>query len=136
MSSQNISNEIREKREALGITTKEFADALGLNKNGEKLLREWEKGTAVPAEDIYQKITSFASSKPFCKPVNEADFRFIDLVAGIGGIRIPFQELGAVFPVRQPVLRLLPCQRYPQDASVLRRFYPRIRERERWCWRI
>ena len=94
MPSQNISNEIREKREALGITTKEFADALGLNKNGEKLLREWEKGTAVPAEDIYQKITSFASSKPFCKPVYEADFRFIDLFAGIGGIRIPFQELG------------------------------------------
>ena len=57
MPSPNISNEIREKREALGITTKEFADALGLNKNGEKLLREWEKGTAVPAEDIYQKIT-------------------------------------------------------------------------------
>lgn len=94
MPSPNISNEIREKREALGITTKEFADALGLNKNGEKLLREWEKGTTVPTDNIYQKITSFASSKPFCKPVHEADFRFIDLFAGIGGIRIPFQELG------------------------------------------
>lgn len=94
MPSPNVSNQIREKREALGITTKEFADALGLNKNGEKLLREWEKGAAVPSEDIYQKITSFASSKPFYKPVHEADFRFIDLFAGIGGIRIPFQELG------------------------------------------
>ena len=94
MPPKNICNEIREKREALGITAKEFADALGLNKNGEKLLREWEKGTAVPPEDVYQKITSFASSRPFCKPVYEADFRFIDLFAGIGGIRIPFQELG------------------------------------------
>lgn len=94
MPSRNISNEIREKREALGITTKEFADALGLNKNGEKLLREWEKGTVVPSENIYQKITSFASSRPFCKTVHDADFRFIDLFAGIGGIRIPFQELG------------------------------------------
>ena len=90
----NIANEIREKRDALGITAKEFADALGLSKNGEKLLREWEKGTATPTEEMYQKIISFASDRPFHKTSEEGTFRFIDLFAGIGGIRIPFQELG------------------------------------------
>lgn len=90
----NADDEIRERREALGITVKEFADALGLGKNGEKLLREWEKGTSVPPENIYQKILSFASDRPFYKTTHSATFRFIDLFAGIGGIRIPFQELG------------------------------------------
>ncbi len=90
----NINDEIREKRENLGITVKEFADALGLGKNGERLLRSWEKGVAVPPDDIYQKIISFASNRPFCQSQGNGKFRFIDLFAGIGGIRIPFQELG------------------------------------------
>jgi DNA (cytosine-5)-methyltransferase 1 len=90
----NISNEIQKKREALGITTKEFADALGLSKNGEKLLREWEKGTVAPPEQMYKKIITFATDRPFHKTTEEGLFRFIDLFAGIGGIRIPFQELG------------------------------------------
>lgn len=94
MSVIKIDDEIRERREALGITVKEFADALGLGKNGEKLLREWENGTSVPPEDVYQKILSFASDRPFYKTTHEGAFRFIDLFAGIGGIRIPFQELG------------------------------------------
>lgn len=90
----NINHEIREKREKLGITVKEFADALDLEKNGEKLLRAWERGSETPPDDIYQKIMSFASNRPFCKKPEDAKFRFIDLFAGIGGIRIPFQELG------------------------------------------
>lgn len=90
----DINDEIREKREDLGITVKEFADALGLGKNGEKLLRAWEKGGAVPPDDVYQKIISFASNRPYCQSVEDGTFRFIDLFAGIGGIRIPFQELG------------------------------------------
>lgn len=90
----DINDEIREKREDLGITVKEFADALGLGKNGEKLLRAWEKGVAVPPDDVYQRIISFASNRPYCQSIEDSTFRFIDLFAGIGGIRIPFQELG------------------------------------------
>lgn len=89
-----INDEIREKRENLGITVKEFADALGLGKNGEKQLRAWEKGVAVPPDDVYQRIITFAANRPYCQPIEDGTFRFIDLFAGIGGIRIPFQELG------------------------------------------
>lgn len=94
MSLINISNEIRERRESLGITVKEFADALSLGKHGEKLLREWENGIVAPPEEIYQKIRNFASDRPLFNVSHEGTFRFIDLFAGIGGIRIPFQELG------------------------------------------
>lgn len=94
MSVKILGDEIRERREALGITVKEFADALGLSKNGEKLLREWENGSSVPSEDIYQKILSFAVDRPYYQTSHDGAFRFIDLFAGIGGIRIPFQELG------------------------------------------
>lgn len=94
MSAVIIADEIQKRRETLGITVKEFADALGLGKSGEKLLREWENGVSVPPEKTYQKILSFASDRPYFNTSHDGEFRFIDLFAGIGGIRIPFQELG------------------------------------------
>lgn len=94
MSLENIGEEICKKREALGITVKEFADALGLGKNGEKQLRDWECGISMPSEDVYSSILSFASDRPYYRTSHDGAFRFIDLFAGIGGIRIPFQELG------------------------------------------
>lgn len=93
---KNISEVIREKREGLGISTKEFSDALGLGKGGEKLLRLWEEGTAVPSEQECRKIIDFAKERPYAANCNSGKFSFIDLFAGIGGIRIPFQELGGV----------------------------------------
>ena len=96
MPPKSVSKVIREKRETLGITTKEFSDALCLGKGGDKLLRDWEAGISSPSEEIYQKIQSFASERPLFKTIDKCKFRFIDLFAGIGGIRIPFQELGGV----------------------------------------
>lgn len=93
---KNISEVIREKREGLGISTKEFSDALGLGKGGEKLLRLWEEGTAVSSEQECRKIIDFAKERPYAANCNSGKFSFIDLFAGIGGIRIPFQELGGV----------------------------------------
>ena len=93
MQPANIGNEIKKRREALGITTKEFSDALALGKNGEKLLRDWETGVSIPPEEIYGRIITFASDRPFYNESTDGSFTFIDLFAGIGGIRIPFQEL-------------------------------------------
>lgn len=83
---------IKEKRIKLGLTPKEFADALKMGLNGEKTLRKLENGDEIPSDELVNKILSFALDIPF-KSVRH-EFKFIDLFAGIGGIRLPFQELG------------------------------------------
>lgn len=90
----NIATDIKTKRRNLGLTQKEFADALGMGKNGERTLRRWENGETTPSALEYDRIMSFADETPFPNiPEDECSFRFIDLFAGIGGIRLPFQEL-------------------------------------------
>lgn len=82
-------------REKLGITRKEFSDALYFSKEQEKLLREWETGKLDVPEDVYEKIMSFPTEAPFKnKPLDECRFKQIDLFAGIGGIRQAFQRQG------------------------------------------
>ena len=82
-------------REKLGITRKEFSDALYFSKEQEKLLKEWETGKVDIPEDIYNKIMSFPTEVPFKnKPLEECRFKQIDLFAGIGGIRLAFQRHG------------------------------------------
>ncbi len=82
-------------REKLGITRKEFSDALYFSKEQEKLLREWETGKIDVPEDVYEKIMSFPTEAPFKnKPIEECRFKQIDLFAGIGGIRQAFQRQG------------------------------------------
>ena len=89
----DISENIKNKRIQLGLTQKDFADALGMGKNGDRTLRRWENGESTPSALEYKTIMQFAESVPFEKS-KKPKFRFIDLFAGIGGIRIPFQELG------------------------------------------
>lgn len=89
----DICENIKCKRQALGLTQKDFADALGMGKNGDRTLRRWENGESMPSTLEYKTVMQFAENIPFEK-VKKPRFRFIDLFAGIGGIRIPFQELG------------------------------------------
>ena len=90
----DISKQIKDKRQALGLTQKEFADALGMGKNGDRTIRRWENGETSPSSLELNAVLAFAENIPFpAVPAEKSDFRFIDLFAGIGGIRIPFQEL-------------------------------------------
>lgn len=89
----NCAFEIREKRLELGLTQKDFADALGLGKFGDRTLRRWENGETKPSVLEYNAVLSFATKTPYIVKNDICDFTFIDLFAGIGGIRIPFQEL-------------------------------------------
>lgn len=84
---------IKNKRELLGLTQKEFADALGMPKFGDKTLRRWEKGETSPSNLELNTILNFPENPPFINPDNPK-FKMIDLFAGIGGIRIAFQKLG------------------------------------------
>ena len=91
---KNMSSDIKNKRLELGLTIKELADAVGLSKDGDKLLRDWAKGNSTPTPEQYDAIMQFATKRPYTVETKKAKFNYIDLFAGIGGIRIPFQELG------------------------------------------
>lgn len=90
----SFAEDIKKKRSSLGLSQKDFADALGLGKFGDRTLRRWENGESSPSALEYKAIMSFAVDTPYTERVRNPEFSFIDLFAGIGGIRIPFQELG------------------------------------------
>ncbi|WP_371246497.1 DNA (cytosine-5-)-methyltransferase [Mycoplasmopsis agassizii] len=86
---------IKDIREKLNITRKEFSDALGLSKNDEKMVKLWELNQEKIPLDIYKKIINFPITPSLISP-SEKDSKFtqIDLFAGIGGIRQGFQRQG------------------------------------------
>lgn len=98
----NLSEKIRLTRESLGVGRTEFANLLGMNAVGERTVRGWETGEHIPTkkklEDIallVGKIEQQKQSAPFRhRQSGKPKFTFIDLFAGIGGTRLPFQRLG------------------------------------------
>lgn len=86
---------IRAKRQRMGLSQQAFATLLDMKENGERTVRGWENGEHVPTPAKFNKILALHEHAPF-RPARNApvNFRFIDLFAGIGGIRLPFQELG------------------------------------------
>ncbi|WP_254843584.1 DNA (cytosine-5-)-methyltransferase [Shewanella sp. UCD-KL21] len=98
----NTSNYIRELRKKLGLGQRELANLIGLGKDGERTIRGWEAGEHKPSTlkwgkivDLEKEMQNFYDNAPLKQGnINAANFRFIDLFAGIGGIRYPFQQLG------------------------------------------
>lgn len=85
---------IREKRIRMGLTQLELACLLELKENGERTVRGWELGEHKPSKSKLAKILELHEEAPFRNENKNPKFRFIDLFAGIGGIRLPFQQLG------------------------------------------
>ena len=85
---------IREKRIRMGLTQLELACLLELKENGERTIRGWELGEHKPSKSKLAKVLELHEEAPFRDENNNPKFRFIDLFAGIGGIRLPFQQLG------------------------------------------
>jgi DNA (cytosine-5)-methyltransferase 1 len=86
---------IKAKRENMGLTQVEFAHLLGLKDNGERTVGGWERSEHSPSPSKWTQIQSLRDEAPFRAPGgSEPLFRFIDLFAGIGGIRLPFQRIG------------------------------------------
>lgn len=87
-------DQIKSKRQRLGLTQKQFADLIGLGPTGERTVRGWENGEHLPSIKGLERINCIPENAPFKRASGKPRFRFIDLFAGIGGIRLPFQELG------------------------------------------
>lgn len=95
------SSYISKLRKRLGLGRTEFAHLLGLASTGERTVRGWENGEHSPSpkkwQDILElenKVSQILQQAPFRQDENKKyDFTFIDLFAGIGGIRLPFQML-------------------------------------------
>lgn len=84
---------IYEKRNRLNMTQKELADAVGMPKYGDRTIRRWENGESKPTLLELNSILSFPETTPFKSPEN-ADYKIIDLFAGIGGTRLGFHQTG------------------------------------------
>jgi DNA (cytosine-5)-methyltransferase 1 len=102
MNNQKKSEYIKNLRKKLGIGRTELANLLGLGSTGERTIRGWEEEEHSPSPakwkailDVEQVMTTYLENAPFRnKKISEAKFTFIDLFAGIGGIRLPYQQLG------------------------------------------
>jgi DNA (cytosine-5)-methyltransferase 1 len=90
----NIEKIIRNKRETLGLTQREFAELLGLKDTSERTVSGWERGEHCPNATKLSEIINLKTEVPFKNKRKINSFSFIDVFAGIGGLRIPFQELG------------------------------------------
>lgn len=93
---------IKKTRENLGLGRTEFANLLGMNSTGERTIRGWEEGEHHPSplklksiSQLEETLRESYENAPFRHDEkNPTRFEFIDLFAGIGGIRLPFQNLG------------------------------------------
>ncbi|RKO79721.1 DNA (cytosine-5-)-methyltransferase [Pectobacterium parmentieri] len=93
---------IKNLRKKLGLGKADFANLLGMGVSGERTVRGWESGEHNPTLNKWKeiiKLEDVMSTKSINSPfkqesIENSNFTFIDLFAGIGGIRLPFQKLG------------------------------------------
>ena len=81
-----------ELRQLSGMTVEELAPELGYSPS---TVYRWERGETAPKAAVFRALQSLLKFSP--SESNSSDgiaFRFIDLFAGIGGLRLGFQGIG------------------------------------------
>jgi DNA (cytosine-5)-methyltransferase 1 len=91
----DLANFLRKKREGMGLNQSEFAQLLGMKESGERTVSGWERGEHSPSASRLKIIQDLPDTSPFKQKENHKyQYTFIDLFAGIGGIRLAFQNNG------------------------------------------
>lgn len=83
-------SEFSRLRTSAGISVEAFASAAGFSR---RTVYRWEKGDVAPRRLAVEKLKNMIRDSRAEKPHGKA-FRFIDLFAGIGGLRRGFDEYG------------------------------------------
>jgi DNA (cytosine-5)-methyltransferase 1 len=83
--------DIRAMRERAGLSRADLAQQIGY---AVKSVQRWEEGKSVPRPLIAEKILNVLESRPLVRPITAPQFTFIDLFAGIVGLRRGFEAAG------------------------------------------
>lgn len=90
-----VAEQIKAKRQRLNMTQKEFANAIGLGRYGDRTVRRWECDESTPSKLELDAILKLPEKAPFANP-DKYDYSMIDLFAGIGGTRLGFYQTGHI----------------------------------------
>lgn len=89
----DYTNDFRTLREKAGLSLGEVAERMGYN---ERTVRRWDNGETVPKPPIVETLGRIVEdgAKLTYHKADKSKFRFIDLFAGIGGLRMGFESIG------------------------------------------
>ncbi len=90
---------VKTKRQDLGLTQRQLAQLLRMGRGAERTIRRWEAGEHLPKDPYLHAMEHLICQVENQAPFEQADgesyaFSFIDLFAGIGGMRLAFSQVG------------------------------------------
>lgn len=89
--SPKISSSFSRLREQAGLTLKEAAESLGIS---ESTASRYENGKLNIAPPVMKLLDRLIEERRQSRAVSQPGFRFVDLFAGIGGLRLGFESIG------------------------------------------
>jgi DNA (cytosine-5)-methyltransferase 1 len=81
---------LRKLRTDAGLSQQDLAKAVGYDARS---VKRWEAGEIRPRPTVLEFLKALPANRPRAQPP-EADFTFVDLFAGIGGLRLGFESAG------------------------------------------